>query len=183
MHDPAVDLVQAERVDLEHVQRRAGNVMVHPSVGAHLGVVPDTAQEAVRNARRSARPLRNLGRRLFVDLHPEKLRRPEHNARQVDRVVGVDSQGDSEARTQRPADQALAGRSADGREASHGNRMHARAGTASHNQIHAEVLQGRVQHLLHIGQQAVDLVDKEHLPLLHAGQHSCQVQLLLQYGS
>ena len=41
--------------------------------------------------------------------------------------------------------------------------MRARARARAHQDIHAEILQRRVEHLLHIRQQAVDLVDEEDL--------------------
>ena len=55
-----VHLVEAELVDLEDGQRLACDGHVDVSVAAHLGEIPDPAQEPVRDARGSAGASRDL---------------------------------------------------------------------------------------------------------------------------
>src|SRR5574341_1273756 len=57
MHHPAVDVVQAQLVNLQQVQRLASDLRRNYSSGADLRIIPDSAQQAERHARRAARPL------------------------------------------------------------------------------------------------------------------------------
>ena len=59
-----------------------------------------------------------------------------------------------------------------GRERGHGDGMHPRARTRADDQVDPVVLKGRVQHLLDIRQQAMNLVNEEDLLGLHGGEHS-----------
>ena len=58
--------------------------------------------------------------------------------------------------------------------------MHACAGPRADDKVDPEVLQRRIEHLLDIGQQPVNLVDEEDLSVLDRGEHAGQIQLLLQ---
>ncbi len=58
--------------------------------------------------------------------------------------------------------------------------MRARARAGADQDVHAEILQRRVEHLLHVGQQAVDLVDEEDLARLDVAEDAGEIELLLQ---
>ena len=95
-------------------------------------------------------------------------------------AVRIQAQHQSETAPQRPADQALARGGADGGEFRHGQRVRARARPHAHQDIHAKILQRRVEHLLHVRQQAVDLVDEEDLVQANVAEDAGQIELLLQ---
>jgi hypothetical protein len=57
----AIDLVEAVLVHLEQLQRRARHITRDAAVGPHLRVVADPSQQPVGDARRAARPARDLG--------------------------------------------------------------------------------------------------------------------------
>jgi hypothetical protein len=106
-----------------------------------------------------------------------------HDDFQLVHRVRIEPQHQPEAAAQRRADESLPRSGADGREARHGQRVRARARTRAHQDVHAEILQRRIQHLLHIGHQAVDFVDEEDLPRADVAEDAGEVQLLLQHGS
>ena len=95
-------------------------------------------------------------------------------------VVVVQPQHQAEAAAQRRAHQALARGGADGGEARDGQRVRARARSGADQNVHAEILERRVEHLLDVGQQAVNLVDEEHLARADVAEDAGQVELLLQ---
>ena len=53
-------------------------------------------------------------------------------------------------------------------------------GPVAHQDVDAEILQRRVEHLLHVRHQAVDLVDEEDLPRADVAENAGEVELLLQ---
>ena len=71
----AVDLVEAELVDLEQRERGPGGVAVDGAVAAHLGVVADPLQQPVGDARRAPGAAGDLGRALRLERDAEDARR------------------------------------------------------------------------------------------------------------
>src|ERR1019366_1465249 len=99
---------------------------------------------------------------------------------QVGYRVGIQAQHQPEAPAQGRADEALPGGGADGRVLRHGQGVRPRARPHAHQDVHAEILQRRVEHLLHVRHQAVNLVDEENLVQADIAQNAGQVEFFLQ---
>ena len=56
-------------------------------------------------------------------------------------------------------------------------------GPGADQDVDAEVLERRVEHLFHVGQQAVDFVDEEDLARSDVAQDAGEIELFLQHGS
>ena len=59
--------------------------------------------------------------------------------------------------------------------------MGARAGASAHQNIDAEILQRGVEHLFHVGEEAVNLVDEKHLASADIAENAGKVELLLEH--
>src|SRR5262245_19793009 len=77
----AVHRVEAVRVDLEQVHRGLRDALVDRAVALDLRVVAHAAQQAVRDARRTARARRDLARTRVVDLEIQDSGRAPHDLR------------------------------------------------------------------------------------------------------
>ena len=64
-----------------------------------------------------------------------------------------------------------------------GNRVRARAGAGADQDVQAKIFERGVEHLFHIGQQAVNFVDEEDLPCADVAQDAGEIQFFLQHGS
>ena len=114
---PAIDLVEALLVDLEHLHGGAGDLDRDDAVGPHLRVVAHAMQQAVGDARRAARSPGDLGGRLGIDRRAEDARRAAHDLVDVGDGVEIEPVHDAEARAQRRREQPGARRGAHQREA------------------------------------------------------------------
>ena len=85
-------------------------------------------------------------------------------------VVVVEPERHPEAVAERRRQQTRPGRRADERERRQVERERARRRALAHDDVDAEVLERRVEHLLGGAVEAVDLVDEEHVALLERGQ-------------
>ena len=65
----AIQRIEALAVDFQQIQRRGGHRLIDVAVAAHLRVVAHPAQQAVGDARRAARALRDARARRLVDRH------------------------------------------------------------------------------------------------------------------
>ena len=151
------------------------------AVGAHLRVIADAAQQAVGDARRPPAAARDLLGRAVLDRDTssscaERCTIVFNSSTRV----RIQPQHQPEAAAQRRADQALPRGRADRGELRHRQRMRARARARAHQDIDAEILQRRVEHLLHVRQQAVNLVDEEDLVQPDVAEDAGEVELLLQ---
>ena len=117
-----------------------------------------------------------------LDLDGQQARRAVDDRLQLLDLVRIEPQHQSEAPAQRRADQALPRSGADGGELRHGQRVRARARSRAHQDIDAEIFQRRIEHLLHIRQQAMDLVDEEDLARADVAQDAGEIEFLLQHG-
>src|SRR4029453_5154380 len=112
---------------------------------------------------------------------PEDPRGAHQHAHQVAGRVVIEPRGPAEAVAQRGRQQPGARGGADQREArqldAHGLRRRA----LPDQDAQAEVLHRRIQHLLHDGRQAVDLVDEEHVAGLDVREQPGQVGAPLQH--
>src|ERR1017187_1209648 len=71
-YQPAIDFVEAVSIHFKHGEGGFGGRKVDRARAAHLRIVANAAQQAIRNARRSARAQRNLSGAILIDrnLHP-----------------------------------------------------------------------------------------------------------------
>ena len=92
----------------------------------------------------------------------------------------IEAQHQAEAPAQRRAHQPLARGGADRGEVWDCDGVRARARSCSNQDVHAEILQRRVQDFLHVGKQPVNFVDEEDLARANIGEDAGEVQLLLQ---
>src|SRR5438067_11917689 len=111
--DLAVDLVQAEAVNLHLVQGAPRHLARDAPVVLHLGVVAHAAEQAVGDARRAARAPRYLARARSLYLHAQNLGGAVDDDFEVFARVEVEVEGDAEAPAQRRRDEAGARRRAD----------------------------------------------------------------------
>ena len=65
--DGSANVVQAQRIDLQEVERLRCHVAGDHAAGAHFGVVPHPFEEAQSDARRAACALRDLADAVFLD--------------------------------------------------------------------------------------------------------------------
>src|SRR5205814_3777542 len=84
----AVDLVQAELVDLEQAERGPRDVERDLALGAHLGEVADPLEDAVGDPGRPARAPGDLAGGLVLDLDPEDARRAADDV--LERLDGLE---------------------------------------------------------------------------------------------
>ena len=83
--DLAVELLQAERVHLQQLQRLLGDGAVHAGDAPHLGDVADPAQQAVGDPRRPPRALGQDGGAVVVDVDVEQAGGPADDRRELGR--------------------------------------------------------------------------------------------------
>jgi Holliday junction DNA helicase RuvA len=100
----------------------------------------------------------------------------------VGRVV-VEAGGEAEAVAQRARDQARPGGGADQRERRQRQAEGPRAGALADDDVEAEILHRRVQHLLDLPAEAVDLIDEQDVARLEVGEDGGQVARALQRGT
>ena len=94
--------------------------------------------------------------------------------------IVIEPQHQAETSAQRRADQTLTRGCADGGELRDRHGVRARAGSGSDQDVHAEILERRVQHFFDIGKQPVDFVDEEDLARANVGEDAGEIELLLQ---
>ena len=112
----AVERLQADLVDLQHVECVPRDVDGRAPVAAHLRVVAYSAQQAVGYAGRAPRTACDLGHRVGVDLDVQDPRRASDDFLQLRLRVEVEAVDRAESVAQRPAQQALSRRSSYARE-------------------------------------------------------------------
>ena len=180
---PAIGLVEAVRVHLEQLQRVVADRAGDAPVGAHLREVADAAQQPVGDARRAARPARDLARRLRRDLHAQNARRPRDDLGEIGLVVEVEAVHDAEPRSQRRRQQPRARRRANQRERLHRQLDRPRARPLADHDVDLEVLHRRVEDFLDRRTHAVDFVDEQHVARLQVGEDRREVARLLEHGT
>ena len=164
------DALEPVLVDLQQVERLVGDPGRDRTFVAHLGDVAHAAQDAVGDARRAARAPGDLLGGLVGDLDGEDARRAPDDAGELVGLVVVEPEGHPEAVAERRRQQARARRRADEREGRQVERERARRRALADDDVDAEVLERRVEHLLGGAVEAVDLVDEEDVALLERGQ-------------
>ena len=173
--DCPVQAIEAEHVDLVHLERSVRGGQGEPAVPAHLGPVAHATQETVGDPRCPPRPRRDLGRRVGVEPDAEQARRADEHAFELVIGVEVEVTGEAEAVPQRGRQQPRARRRPDHREGRQRERDGARPRPLADDDVDPEVLHRDVQQLLRRSRDPVDLVEEEHLALLEGREHSGEV--------
>src|SRR5262249_2007969 len=105
----AIDLVQAELVDLHAVERVGGNPVGYRAVVKNLGDVAHSPQQAVGDSGGAARPPGNLYRAGLFNPDSKNVCRAHHNNLEIIGQVEIQVQRDAKAASQRRADQTRPG--------------------------------------------------------------------------
>jgi hypothetical protein len=144
---------------------------------------PWAAQEAVGDAGCAAGAHGDLSRAVAVDGNAEDFGGALDDEAEL--VVGVElqAQQDAEAGPQRGAEQAGPGGGRDEGEGVDAHDVGARRGSGADHDVELVVLQRGVEFFFHYGLQAMDLVEKQHLPGLEIGENGGHIALDLQGGA
>ena len=181
--DRPVDLVETETIDAEECEAFGRDVRVDRAVAADLGEVAHPAEQTVRDARRAARPSRDLGGATRVDRNTEDHRGTEHDRLELVVRVEVETGDETEPVAQRPGDHAGARRGADHREPGKREPDRARRGALPHDDVELEVLHRGIEDLLDGPTEAMDLVDEEHVALVELREDRGEVAGPLERGA
>ena len=157
----AVDALEAGLVHLEELERLPRDRERDDARVADLRDVADAAQDAVRDARRAARPRRDLVGRAVLDLDSEDPRRARDDRGELGGLVVAEPERHPEAVAERRRQEARARRRADEGERRQVERERPRPGPLADDDVEPEVLERRVEDLLDRPVDAVDLVDEE----------------------
>ena len=171
----AVGAVEAEHIDLLHIQRLARDVRIDPAAALHLRVVAHALDQPVGDAGRAARTGGDLQRAVMVavDLHDSGRARYDH--RQLLGRVELQPETDAEAVAQRRGQHACARRGRDQRKLGQVEPYRARRRALADHDVQRVVLHRRIEHLLDRVRQAVDLVYEQHVALVEVGQYAGQI--------
>ena len=179
----AVRALETLGVDLEQVERLCGDLARDRAVVANLRDVADAAQDPVRDPRCPARPARDLGGRVVLDLDAEDAGGAPHDRRELILVVVAEPEGHPEAVAQRCRQKTGARRRPDESEGRQVERERPRGRSLADDDVEPEVLQRGIEDLLDRPVDAVDLVDEEHVPGLERRQDRRHVALALERGA
>ena len=161
----AIDFVEPVLVDLEQLQRRVRDLERDRAVGAHLRVVADAPQQPVGDARRAARPPRDLGAR-------PRRRSARSRIRAERRTISSRSRRRVELEPVRRCRSAPAAARSAARSrvvapisvnCSSGTFTDPRARALADHDVELVVLERRIEDLLDRRRHPVDLVDEQHL--------------------
>ena len=173
--DVAVHPVQAQGVHVEEVQGFFSHGQGDPAVIAHLGVVAHALEHPVGDAGRAPAAAGDFtqARRLRLDL--EDPGRAGGDFRQLLRGVHFKPVADPKAVAQGGRQHAGPRGGPDQGEPGQVQPDGPGGGALADHDVQGVVLHGGVQHFLHGPGQAVDFVDKQHVPLGEVGQNGRQV--------
>ncbi len=144
----AVHDVQAGRVNVQHGQGAVRDVLGDLAARLDLGIVAHAAQQAVGDARRAARALRNLQCAAFVNLGIEQTGAALDNGAQLGGGIELQAGNDAEAVPQRIGQHARAGRGANQGERLQVKLDAARGGPFANQDVDLEIFQRGVEDFL-----------------------------------
>ena len=163
--NPPVNLIEAVAVHLQKIQRKVRDLLGDLPVVFDLGEITDPLEKPVGQTRRSPGTSRQLHGAQRVNLHAQHVRGTLHDGLQLLVRIEFQMMHHAEAIPQRRGQQSRPCRRANQR------KMRqiqpdgpGRSALANHN-IDGEILHGRVQHLLHLPVQPVNLVHEKHVAL------------------
>ena len=171
----AVELVEAERIDLEPAERLVGLAGVDRLDPVDGGEIADPAQEPRGDARRAARAAGDLGGAVRREVDAEDAGAAPDDVLEFRDGVEIEPDRNAEAVAERRGEEAEPGGRADQRERREVDLDRARRRPLADDQVELEVLQRRIEDLLDRRRQAVDLVDEEDVALLEIGEQRGEV--------
>src|SRR5919201_3846788 len=177
----AVGALEADRVHLVQLERLEWDLERDRSLVPDLGDVADPAQDPVRHPRRATGAGGDLVRRLVDDLDPEDPGRAADDQRELGRLVVAEPERHAEAVAERRRQETGARRRADEREGRQVERERARRGPLADDDVEPEVLERRVEDLLHRPVEPVDLVHEEDVARLEGREDRSDVALALEH--
>ncbi len=180
--DGAVQAVEAERIHVVEVERRADGLETRLRA-VHEGVVAHPPEQAVRDARGPAAPTGDLRDRLVLDLQVQHAGGALDHLLELVRLVELQVRGEAEAVAERARQHARARRRAHQGERRQLPRDGGRPRALAHHDVDAVVLHREVQHLLGRARHAVDLVDEQDLARHQRGQHGREIARVLDGGA
>ena len=175
----AVQLVQAQLVNVHPLAGRDGGLLIDGAVTLHRSKVAGALEHAVGDTRRTTGTAGQFQRALISDGHTQNACTAGDDAPQLLGAVQLQLEQNAEAVTQRACQLPGAGGSTHQRELGQVDADALGAGAFADHDIQREIFQCRVKHFLHLTGQAVDLIDKEDVALLQVGQQCRQVAGLL----
>ena len=169
--------VEAEGVHVEQGCSAAVGDLHRDTLGPPASAKSRTAQaeQAVRDARRAARAPRQFLRGLKVEADAKNARRPYDDLFDVGWRVEIQAMHDPEPSTERRRQQPRARRRADERERLERHLDRARRRPAADHDVELEVLHRRIEDLLDVRREAVNLVDEDHFALVERGEHPREI--------
>ena len=171
----AVELVEAERVDLQPGQRRVGDRPRHVLGAGDAGEIADPAQQPAGDARRAAGAARDLQRAVVAERHRQDARAAPHDHLQLLDRIEIEADRNAEAVAQRVGEQAEPRRRGDQREAGEIDLDRARRRSLADDQVELEILHRRIEDFLDRRVQPVHLVDEQHVAVFEIGEQRGEV--------
>src|SRR5579872_1513766 len=178
----SIELVQPIFVDAFPSERLVGDRSIDAAVAPDLGIVANALQEAIGDARRSARAASDLVRSLTIDRRLEKLRRPLDYPRQLFRRVEIEVVRQTEAVPERCAQEAGPRGGAHQGKALQRKLDRPRVRSLLDDEVDREVFHRGVEKLLDGARKAMDLVDEQHTSGLETGENAHEIALPLERG-
>ena len=176
----AVQRVEAQRVDFEHVERRHRDLRADEARRLDLGEIPHPPQKSIGDSRRAARALRDSIGPVRLQTQFQYRRAADDDALEIRHAVELEPLDDAESITQRRSQQSGASRRTDQRERRQIQLDGAGPGALADHQIELVILQCRIQHLLDDRTQAMNFVDEQHVARLQVREQSGQIAGLLE---
>ncbi len=170
-----IDLVQAQRIDLQQVQRAGSDFPRYDALAAHLGKIAHTAQETQGNTRRTACPPSYLGDTVRFGFYLKHGRCPLHDGLHGCLVIVVQAVDHPETGPQGRGHQRQAGGRADNGKTRQLEPDRAGRRPLPDDDVQREILHRRVKHFFHGASQAVNLVDEENIAGAQVGQNRRQI--------
>ena len=171
----AVELIEAKRVDFEAQQSLVGNLAGDMLDAGDRGEIANPPQQPPGDARRAARPSRDLQRAVVAKRHAEDAGAAPDDLFQLLDGVEVEAHRNAETVAQRVGQQAEPRRRRDQRELGKVDLDRAGSGAFADDQVELVVLHRRVENFLDGRVQPVDLVDEQHIAVFEIGQQGRQI--------
>ena len=180
---PAVDFVEAVRIDFQHGEGGVGGGPVDDARAAHLGVVAHAAQQAVGNARRAAGTKSDFRGAVLVDGNLHHFSGAGDDEAELFFGVELKAEQNAEAGPQGRGEQAGPGGGADEGEGTNLHHVGARRRALADDDVEFVVFERGVELFFEHRLHAVDFVEEEHLALAQVGEDGGEVALDLERGA
>ncbi len=177
----AVEGVEAERIDVEAGEGAGGDRPIDERRGVGGGEVAHTAQQAAGDPGRAAGARGDFGGAIGGEGEAHLAGGLGEHGRQLGLGVEVEAQGNAEAVAQGIGEQAGSGGGGDEGEGGQIDADRPRARSGADHQIEGVILHRRIEDLLDVGGEAMDLVDEQDIARLEVGQDGGEIAGLGQH--